>query len=166
MINAVKGVWKRSVAQNESLPGVSMFAIRAQTFRYAVRRSPRSYSVRLLVSIIAIDAACELVHVAARKMRLKSFAEVVVPISLLRRDSHDESLSGCCHHVRFGHPWRNGRKQRSSFTTLFAVDRGQRSAVRSTCSTWMSDPLITTSFRTLGARYGNKLPGTFFFGRG
>jgi hypothetical protein len=32
-----------------------------------VRRSPRNDSVRLLVSLIVIDAACELVHVAAGK---------------------------------------------------------------------------------------------------
>jgi DNA-binding winged helix-turn-helix (wHTH) protein len=48
---------------------------RAPTFRYAVRRSPRNYTAHPLVPIIVIDAACELVHVAAGRMRLKSFCE-------------------------------------------------------------------------------------------
>ena len=44
---------------------------RTTSFRYEVRRSPRSYTVRLLVSLFAIDAACEMVHVAARKFGLR-----------------------------------------------------------------------------------------------
>src|SRR5689334_18703471 len=36
--------------------------------------------------------------------------------------------------------------------SLIEVDRNQRSEMRSTCTTWTSDPLTTTSFRTFGTR--------------
>jgi hypothetical protein len=47
-----------------------------------------------------IDAACELAHAAQLKIKAKVIVEVVVPISLLRGDGHEEYISSCCHHAR------------------------------------------------------------------
>jgi hypothetical protein len=49
------------------------FAIRAPSFRWLVRSSPRNDSVCLLVLRFVIDAACELVHLAAGKLGKRHF---------------------------------------------------------------------------------------------
>ncbi|MGY2903177.1 hypothetical protein ACVWVY_002198 [Bradyrhizobium sp. URHC0002] len=72
--------------------------------------------------------------------------------SLLRRDRDDEAISSCYDHIRFEDSLVQRCNCRVQLYLLIAVDRNQRSAGRSTCSTWMSDPLIPTSFRTFGMR--------------